>query len=280
MARKRVLTIQDISCVGQCSASIALPVLSLCGHETCILPSMLLSTHTGGFGKPAIVDLAAAMRDFQDHWHSAGITFDAICIGYLGSTGAIDAAGEILDTRLAPGGRIIIDPAMADHGRLYSGFDEGYADAMSRLCRRAHVMLPNITEAAMMTGLPYREDPDEDYVHGLLDALGGGDVILTGVGYHPGETGAAIRHGGCITTYHHPRYGKGCHGTGDLFAACFAGAWLRGWSLEDAAKLAADVTCKAIENTWEDPDPRFGVKFETALPYLLTRLEKMPGDQV
>lgn len=273
MAYQRILTIQDISCVGQCSMTVALPILSACGHEVCVLPSKLLSTHTGGFGKPAVLDLAAAMEGFLSHWQSAGIAFDAIYTGYLGSMEAIAHAQTIIDTMLVPGGRVIADPAMADHGRLYSGFDPSYARAMQELCRRADVMLPNMTEAAMMTGLPYRADPDEAYILSLLEALEGRDVILTGVGYRPGETGAAIRKNGQISTYLHQRFPKNYHGTGDIFAACFTGAWLRGWEMADAAKLAADMTCKCIENTQAAGTGWYGVRFETALPYLISRLE-------
>ena len=273
MAYKRILTIQDISCVGQCSMTVALPILSACGHETCVLPSKLLSTHTGGFGKPAILDLAASMKDFASHWQSAGIIFDAIYTGYLGSMEAIEQVRSIIRTALTPGGKVIVDPAMADHGRLYSGFDPKYAQAIQALCFDADVMLPNITEAAMMAGLPYQNDPDERYIRSLLEALGGRDVVLTGVGYHPGETGAALRHKGQIQTHLHKRFDKSHHGTGDIFAACFTGVWMRGWEMADAMKLAADFTCKCIENTHSAGDHWYGVRFETALPYLIRRLE-------
>ena len=273
MAYQRILTIQDISCVGQCSMTVALPILSACGHDTAILPSNLLSTHTGGFGKPAVLDLAANMTETLVHWQQADIVFDAVYTGYLGSMEAISHAQTIIDTLLAPGGKVIADPAMADHGRLYSGLDADYARSMQDLCERADVMLPNITEAAMMTGLPYRESLDEGYIRELLAALKGRDVILTGVGYHPGETGAAIRHNGEIGAYLHPRFPRNYHGTGDIFAACFTGAWLRGSNMQEAAKLAADVTCKCIEHTQSAGEGWYGVRFEPALPYLIRRLE-------
>ena len=124
MAYKRILTLQDISCVGQCSMTVALPILSACGHETCILPTALLSTHTGGFGKPVVVHMGQALEDMWKHWKENDITFDAILVGYLGSVSAIEVAERILATMLAPDGISIVDPAMADHGKLYSGFDE------------------------------------------------------------------------------------------------------------------------------------------------------------
>ena len=274
MAYKRILTMQDISCIGQCSMTVAMPILSVCGHEVCILPSKLLSTHTGGFGKPVVRDLSGNLADICAHWQQAGITFDAIYTGYLGSVEAIEAAGMIMDTMLAPGGKIIIDPAMADHGKLYSGFDEEYAGAMIGLCDKADVILPNITEAAIMTGLSYQQELEESYITRLLDGLKDRNVILTGVGYTPEETGAAVQCGGHRMHYPHQKIGKSYHGTGDIFAACFTGAWMQGLELFDAVKVAADFTFRCIENTYREPAHWYGVKFETALPDLLRMLSE------
>lgn len=272
MAYKRILTIQDISCVGQCSMTVAMPILSACGHETCILPTALLSTHTGGFGKPAVTHMDAVLPRILRHWRENGITFDAVLVGYLGSLSAIETAAEILDTMLAPGGVGIVDPAMADHGRLYSGFNEQYARAMGELCRRADVILPNITEAAMLSGGEYREDLTEAYVAGLLENLAHPCVILTGVGYREGETGIVIREGEKQHYYAHPRIGKSYHGTGDIFAAAFTGSLMQEKSKLEAVKIAADFTCRCIENTAENPAHWYGVKFETALPELIRML--------
>lgn len=268
MAYKRILTIQDISCIGQCSMSVAMPILSVCGHETCILPSKLLSTHTGGFGRPEILDLSDHLPDFREHWRQAGITFDAIYTGYLGSVQAIEAAAEIMDTMLDPGGKIIIDPAMADHGKLYSGFDDSYARAMIRLCDKAHVVLPNITEAAMMTEMPYRQSYDEEYISKLLDGMRGKNIVLTGVGYTPEKTGAVLQWEGRRDYFQHPRFERNYHGTGDIFAACFTGAWMQELELFSAVKVAASFTCRCIENTHKDPAHWYGVKFESVLPEL------------
>ena len=273
MPYQRILTIQDISCVGQCSTTVALPILSVCGHETCILPAAVLSTHTGGFGRPVICNLQEDMDAIWRHWQCEGIRFDAIYTGYLGSTEAVHTAAEIMDAMLAPDGKIIVDPAMADHGKRYSGLTEDYADAMQNLCMRADVMIPNITEAAMMSGLPFRETYDEIYIQELLHALGGKDVVLTGVSFETGKTGAAIRRGGKIDYYFHQRFDRSFHGTGDMFAAAFTGAWLQNKSLEEAVQISADFTCQAIYNTIESPAHWYGVKFETALPVLFDALK-------
>ena len=272
MAYKRILTIQDISCVGQCSMTVAMPILSACGHETCILPTALLSTHTGGFGKPVVTHTSGTMIQMMEHWKAADISFDAILIGYLGSLEAIDGAMRIAEELLAPDGKLIVDPAMADHGKLYSGFDAAYADAMKALCMKADVMIPNITEAAMMSGTPYQEEYDEAYITGLLDALGGDQVILTGVGYREGETGIVTRCDGKTYYYAHPRVGKNYHGTGDMFAASFTGAWMQEKSIAEAVEIAAGFTLRSIRNTYANPAHWYGVKFETALPWLINKL--------
>ena len=273
MSYRRILTIQDVSCIGQCSMTVALPILSACGHEVCILPAAVMSTHTGGFGRPEVVNLTDSMEAMQRHWQRQGILFDAIYTGYLGSIDAVRIASRIMDEMLAPGGKVIVDPAMADHGKLYSGLTEAYANEMIQLCLRADVMLPNITEAAMMTGMEYRDAPDEAYIRTLLENLGGGDVVLTGASFEPGKTGAAIRCGRNTSYYFHDRVNRNFHGTGDIFASAFVGAFLQEKTLEQSVQIAADYTEKCIHYTVENPAHWYGVKFETALPDLIKMLQ-------
>ena len=274
MAYKRILTIQDISCVGQCSMTVALPILSACGHETCILPTAVLSTHTGGFGKPAVVHFDGQLDAMWQHWKENGITFDAILVGYLGSVAAVETAQRILEELLAPGGVAIVDPAMADHGKLYAGFDENYAAAMGRLCAVADIILPNVTEAAMLSGMPYREETDEAYIGELLKGLDHKGVVLTGAYSEEGMTGVAILEGKQQQKIIHRRVGGSYHGTGDMFAAAFTGALMQGKSKYEAVKIAAEFLCRAIENTVKAPVHWYGVKFETALPVLSRMLEE------
>lgn len=273
MAYRRILTIQDISCVGQCSMTVALPILSACGHECCILPTALLSSHTGGFGRPVVTHLTASMDAMANHWKEAGITFDAIYTGYLGSIPAIEAADRICSSLLCPGGILIADPAMADHGRLYSGFDASYARAMEAFCRRADVILPNLTEAAMMASLPCPEAVDKTGIRQLLEKLDHGCVVLTGVGASPEETGAAIWQGGHLSFASHSRLSGSYHGTGDVFATAFVGALMQERTLETAAKIAGLFTCECIRQTLEKPAHWYGVKFEAALPELIRLLQ-------
>ncbi|MGN0999820.1 MAG: pyridoxamine kinase [Faecousia sp.] len=274
MAYRRVLTVQDISCVGQCSMTVALPVLSACGVEACILPTAVLSTHTGGFSNPAVHHLGDSLDAFREHWSREGISFDAILTGYLGSVQAVESTLRILEELLAPGGIVIVDPAMADHGKLYSGLDEAYVQTMTRLCQKADILLPNVTEAAMLAAMPLRENPDGAYVASLLRKLGGKTIVLTGACDTPEETGAALWDEGEIWYYTHPKTPGHYHGTGDLFASAFTGVLMQGNPLRDAVRIAADYTALCTRKTYENPAHWYGVKFETALPDLIRMLGK------
>ena len=277
MNYKRILTIQDISCVGQCSLTVALPILSACGQETCILPSAVLSTHTMGYSFPFIRDLTGDIPDFQKHWQKENIKFDAIYTGYLGSTQQIAMVEDILATMTSDGGMTIVDPAMADNGKLYPAFDMAYVEAMKGLVGKAQVVVPNLTEACFLTGCTYQESYDEAYIMDVvskLHAMGTKWVVLTGIGYEPGTTGVLISGEGKVDHYVHAKIAKSFHGTGDVYASAFVGSWVSGKSMNEAARIAADYTCKCIENTIDDESHWYGVKFETALPYLIDRLTK------
>ena len=184
MDYKRILTVQDISCVGQCSLTVALPILSAAGHETAILPSAVLSTHTAGFSGYTFRDLTEDLPGITAHWNKEGIRFQTIYTGYLGSAEQIAAVKEIFRTCAAEGCVSIVDPAMADNGKLYPGFDMAFVEQMKTLAFQADIILPNITEACLLTGWPYREQYDESYIKGLLDSLrsaGAKTIVLTGV---------------------------------------------------------------------------------------------------
>lgn len=277
MSYQRVLTIQDISCVGQCSMTVAMPILSACGLETAILPSAVLSTHTGGFSGYTVRDLTEDFPAIREHWEREGIVFDAAVTGYLGSTRQIDFVEEIFRSRVTPGGKIIVDPAMADNGRLYPGFDGEYAAAMGRLCGMADAIVPNITEACLLTGMPYAETYDEAYVAELvkkLSGLGAKYVVLTGVSYTGDTTGVVVWDGETSRYYSHRKITKSYHGTGDIYTAALAGAWIRGRGLFEAAGIAAEYTVSCIEKTVSDQNHWYGVKFELALLDLVEALKE------
>ncbi|MGM9551178.1 MAG: pyridoxamine kinase [Clostridia bacterium] len=274
MDYKRILTIQDISCVGQCSLTVALPIISACGIEVCPLPSAVLSTHTGGFTDFTFRDLTEDFLSISDHWEKENIRFDAVYTGYLGSINQIDIVKLIMDKH--NNGLNIVDPAMADNGKLYSGFDMDFVGAMASLCAKADIIIPNMTEACLLTGIEYKTKYDRAYIDSVLSALldmGDKTIIITGVSYDDETTGVVVFENGKYHYYKHKKVRGVCHGTGDVFASAFTGALMRGKSAYDAAVIAADYTLLCIENTISDPDHWYGAKFETAIGDLINMLK-------
>ena len=273
---KKILTIQDISCVGQCSLTVALPILSACGLETCILPSAVLSTHTAGFSGYTFRDLTDDMPAIKNHWVKENIQFAAVYTGYLGSTKQIDYVVDIYkDTAKENGGLLIVDPAMADNGKLYPGFDEAFVEAMKELCGKADYVIPNLTEACFLTGMEYKTSYDRAYINEILEklsALGCKNVIFTGVSYQEGKTGIVVYENGQYSYYEHDFLPNSCHGTGDIYASAFVGALVRGKSAYDAAKIAADYTVECIKATAEVENHWYGAAFEPVLGKLIGML--------
>ena len=275
MSYPKILTIQDISCVGQCSLTVALPILSACGIETAILPSAVLSTHTAGFTGFTFRDLTEDMPGIKAHWLKEGIAFDAIYTGYLGSTEQIAIVAEFFRETGAPGCVKIMDPAMADNGKLYPAFDANFVEAMKGLCKEADFVVPNITEACFLSGMEYRTEYDRAYIDALLaslTALGCKNVILTGVSYTPGKTGVVVLENGVYAYYEHDKLPNSCHGTGDIYASAFVGALVRGKTAYDAARIAADYTVECIKETAKHDNHWYGAAFEPVLGKLIQAL--------
>jgi pyridoxine kinase len=277
---KRILTIQDISCFGKCSLTVALPLLSAMGIETAILPTAVLSTHTlfKGF---TCRDLSDQLVPITDHWKQEGITFDAIYTGYLGTEEEIDTVIRIIEEFRNENTLVIVDPAMGDNGKLYSAFNEHYAKKNADLCAVADIIDPNITEASFMTGLPYREEYSEDYVKEMLLALakiGTKTPILTGVSLSEGKTGAMGYDTETKTffSYQNDRVPAAYHGTGDIFSSVLAGAFVLGLERAEALKIAADYTAQTIAETLKNPgNPWYGVDFEATIPSLVDALRQI-----
>lgn len=281
MNYKRVLSIQDVSCVGQCSNTVALPIISACGQECAIIPSAVLSTHTGGFEGFTFKDLTTEMPKIMKHWVKQEIRFDAVYTGYLGNVKQILHVAKIMEKCLLPEGVKIVDPAMADNGKLYTGFDDEYVEGMKWLCAQADIILPNITEACFLTGTEYQETYDQDFVNtllGELDSLCGGCIVLTGVSFREGYTGVMIYEAGFCSYYEHEKLPNSSHGTGDVFASVFTGAMMRGVGAVNAACVAADFTVTCLKGTAEDPDHWYGVKFEPHLGELIKTLDEGTAD--
>lgn len=275
MAYKRILTIQDISCVGQCSLTVALPVISACGIETSVLPSAVLSTHTAGFTGFTFRDLTEDMPAICAHWKKEGITFDGIYTGYLGSAKQIEYVKMIIDNTAANNCLVVVDPAMADNGKLYPGFDMPFVDEMKKLCANADYLLPNITEACFLTGMEYKTEYDQAYIDEMISklcALGAKNVVLTGISYEKGYTGVVVYENGASQYYRHNQIAGGIHGTGDIYASAFVGAKLRGKTAYEAAKIAADYVVECIIESKNDPDHKYGARFEPVLKKLIDML--------
>ncbi len=276
MSYKRVLTIQDISCLGQCSLTVALPIISACGVEACILPSSVLSTHTGGFTGFTFRDLTDDMPAIKEHWVKENIKFDAFYTGYLGSAKQIEYVKDIFRATKKENSIKIVDPAMADNGKLYTGFDMAFVEEMKKLCAEADFVIPNLTEACFLTGSEYKEQYDKEYIVdilGKLSALGCKNVIFTGVSYTEKTTGVVIYENGEYTYYEHEKLPRGWHGTGDVYASVFTGALLKGKTAVEAATLAADFALECIKETSDnEPDHWYGVAFEKVLGKLINAL--------
>lgn len=276
MSYKRMLTIQDISCVGQCSLTVALPILSACGIETAILPSAVLSTHTAGFSGYTFRDLSSDMPKINEHWVKENIKFDGIYTGYLGSKEQAKYVIDIANSTLEKNGKLFVDPAMADNGKLYPGFDEEYVFAMKTLCKKADYILPNITEACFLTDMEYKEDYSRTYIDELIKKLldlGCKNVVLTGVSYCDGKTGVVVVEDGKYSYYEHDKLSNSCHGTGDIYASAFVGSMLCGKTGIQSAKIAADFTVDAIKETAKDKSHWYGARFEPVLQNLINYLK-------
>lgn len=281
---KRIVTIQDLSCFGKCSLTVALPLISAMGVECCAVPTAVLSTHTQ-FSGFTFCDLTDELTPIAEHWQAQELSFDAVYTGYLGSERQI---GIVLDYFRAFGAGALkaVDPVMGDNGRLYTGFTQEFALQMAKLCGNADLIMPNLTEAAAMLSLPYRAEPSEAEVQELLKrltGLGARTALLTGVRMSENEIGVMSYDAekDSFEAYFHPRVNASYHGTGDIFASVLSAALLRGLKQPDAVRLAADYTAACIRRTAETPNGiGYGVYFEAEIPELLRRLEAAGAEPV
>ena len=280
MIQKRVITIQDISCIGRCSLTVALPIISAAGIETSILPTAILSTHTGGFTGYTFRDLTEDVKPITEHWKTLDIPVDAIYTGYLGSEEQQQLIAGVFEDFRQQGTVILVDPAMADQGKLYPAFDLHFALGMRDLCKLADIIVPNLTEASFMLEAPYPgEDYDQPQIEETLKALaalGPRQVVLTGVSFEPGRLGAAAydRELDSFEYYFTERIEGYYHGTGDIYSSALLAAILNDKSLADAIRIACEFTVAAIRRTHDaGTDPKFGVDFEHELGTLINLIK-------
>lgn len=275
---KRIVTIQDISCLGKCSITVALPIISAMGIETVILPTAVLSTHTQ-FSGFTCADLENQIEPISKHWKSINADFDAIYTGYLASVSQIELVKKFFQAFGKDETLRFVDPAMADNGKLYAGFDDSFPKSMAELCGIADIIVPNLTEACLMTDTEYPDSYDEAFIRELLlklAALGTRKaVVITGVTAEAGKTGV---YGYNVQTgeffnFSHKKESSSYHGTGDIFASVTLGALENGNSLEKSLKIAAKFTVDSIKETVKnDKDKTYGVDFEPVIPELIKQL--------
>ena len=264
---KRVVTMQDLSCLGKCSLTVIHPTISAMGVECAVLPTALLSTHTA-FPGPAVTDLSSCIRPILDHWAAVGAGFDGILTGYLANEAQATLALELIE-RFGENALIVQDPAMGDHGRLYAGISPAMVQAHRRICQRADLVLPNLTEGCMLAGIPYEDRTDLDFCRQIAQVLlktSANAVLLTGYSPDPDTVGFYYSDGARSFAHAGPRHPRSCHGTGDLFAAVTMGGLMQGLTAPEAGVLAAGFIHRAIAKTGENS--RFGVAFEGELGWL------------
>lgn len=279
--QKRLIAINDISGFGKCSLTVALPIISAAGVETVCMPTAVLSTHTGGFTGYTYRDLTCDMPAMGEHWKSIDIRPDAIYTGFLGSFEQIDIVKKLADDFKREDNLFIADPCMADHGKMYTVFDMKFAKAMTSLCSKADIILPNITEACFMVDEEVIEGVQtEEYIKRLLNKLldmGTKNVILTGVSFEESKLGAACMGQDRVPHYYFENKLDGTyHGTGDVFASSFCGALLNDFSLHEAMGIAVRYVCDCIKRTQTMDRPiRYGVDFERGIPFYIKELGKV-----
>jgi len=275
----RVMAIHDLSGVGKCSLTVALPILSLMGAEVAALPTAVLSTHTGGITGYTYRDLTDDMPRVAQHWLSLGLSFDALYSGWLGSSAQAEIVLSVFDRFFREGMLRLVDPVMGDHGRLYSTYTKDRVRGMVALCEKADVITPNLTEASFLLGEPYCADvlpaAKAEALCRRLSSLGPSRVVITGLSTGEHRIGAAAfdAEDGAFSLHEMPHIAGVWHGTGDIFASVLLGALLKGQTLSGAASLSVEFTYGCIARTKAlGADPRFGVDFERGLPALAQSL--------
>lgn len=270
--QKRVAAVHDVSGIGKCSLTVALPVISAAGIETAVMPTAVLSTHTGNIKGFTYRDLTSDMPAIAAHWKSLGIEFDGIYSGFLGSTEQVQLVEAFIDEFKKSETVIIVDPAMADGGRMYTTFKPGFASEMAKLCAKADIIIPNLTEAAFLLGEEYRSFPyTKEYIEDIMLRLadsGPQMIVLTGVSFDDKEIGCAVydKTSGEFFYRFTPKYSGTYYGTGDIFASALTGAFLNGKSINESSSIALDFTCAAIARTHAaKTDTRLGVNFEAGI---------------
>ena len=281
----RAIIASDLPGFGRVALAAAIPVLSAMGVQACALPTAILSTH-GAYPGMRSQSLTGPMREMLAHWQELGLIFDGLATGFVPELDQFGLLDGLVDSLRGQGAAVLVDPVMGDNGRLYGIFDASHVAAMRGLVRRATVITPNLTEAALLLGRPADQRPASPVeLEAWLEELAGGQVELVvitsapvfGRQVGPGEdrewTGIAARQLSMGRVFHfdHPREPVGFPGTGDVFAACLFGGLLQGWTakaaLDQAAAFITGLVGASVRHLRENPGayPREGLQIESFL---------------
>lgn len=267
--QKRILTVEDISCFGKCSLTVALPILSAFGHESVILPTALLSTHTADcFENFYIKDLTDTISPICDHWIRQGIEFDCIYTGYLCAGRQTDEVVKLIEKLRTKDTVVVADPAMADGGKLYTGFDLDHVEEMKKLCLMADIITPNVTEAAFLCGVDPTAAYDKKGAEMLIDGLRKmgckGIILITSVAEGDSIGVVGSEPCGCEFEVFCEKQDAPKHGSGDVFTSALVGAYMSGDSIHDATEFAVNYTVDAIcaTSNYKNSGHEYGLVFE------------------
>ncbi len=274
----RVLAIHDICGIGKCSLTVAIPILSAAGIEACAMPTAVFSNHTA-FTSFNCHDLTDYLIPMAEGIKKQNVHFDAIYTGYLANGAQAEIVKNIISMLGDTQTRVIVDPAMADNGKLYSCLPASFPEDMKTLCCAASVITPNVTEALLLLGKSTDKMPESPEEYGALaETLGketGADVVLTSAHIEGGQVGCAVweNEKGALTFVSTPFVNHGYHGTGDVFSSVLTAALLGGKTLIEATHIAAEFVHDAIADTAkENPSLWYGVNFEKHLTALSERI--------
>lgn len=272
---KKIVTIQDISCVGKCSLTVALPIISSAGIETAIIPTTILSTHTG-FKNFTFRDLSSDIPLISNHWQKENFKFNAIYTGYLGNVEQIEMVKDFINKFNTKDNFILIDPAMADNGKLYTGFDKNFVKKMKELCDMGDIIVPNLTEASLLLGIEYKDNFTVNEIKDMLLTLSKtvDKVVITDINIG-NKIGIMSYDGKEYYSYFRTKIPAKYHGSGDIFASSLVGCLTNNIDLNNSLKIAVDYTWECIKETYKENKNAYGLNFESKIKYYIDKINKV-----
>ena len=266
---KNVAAIHDLVGVGKAALTNIIPVMSVLNVDVCPIPTVILSTHMGGYGKPAIRKLNGYIDECREHYKQNNVEFDSILVGYLGDRENVIETKNFIKEFKRQNNLVVVDPILGDNGKFYSGFDKEYISEIRCVLGDADIITPNITEACLLTGYEYRDDLKHDDILNIcrnLADFGCRNVVITSIPSNEDNIGIAVYNCGELNILYFDRIKGAFHGTGDIFDAVLIGKILNGSDLLSAVKCSADFIRECIKYSLKyDYPEREGVMVESVL---------------